>query len=65
VYRFQYNPHLFAQLRHRAQQRFSKGVLDAAARSFGAVPPECDPILSAPQVSGGKIQRMSHWTTPP
>jgi len=65
VYRFEYKLHRFGGRSHRAQQRFSKGVLDAVARCFGNVPPACDPIRSASQVDGGKIHRMSHWTTPP
>jgi hypothetical protein len=50
--------------RHRSQQIFSKGVLNAAARDFGSVPTACDPIRSAPQIDGGKINRLSHWTLP-
>jgi hypothetical protein len=50
--------------RHRSQQRFSKGVLSAAARVFGGVPAACDPIRSSPQIDGGKINRLSHWTLP-
>ena len=50
--------------RHRSQQLFSKGVLSADAREFGAVPAACDPIRSAPQIDGGRINRLSHWTLP-
>jgi hypothetical protein len=50
--------------RHRSQQRFSKGVLIAAARAFGGVPAACDPLRSSPQIDGGKINRLSHWTLP-
>jgi hypothetical protein len=51
--------------RHRAQQPFSKGVLSAACRIFGAVPLCCDPIRAAAQLGSGRIHRLSHWTTPP
>ncbi len=51
--------------RHRAQQPFSKGVLSAACRDFGGVPACCDPIRALAQLGGGRIQRMSHWTSPP
>jgi hypothetical protein len=50
--------------RHRSQQLFSKGVLSAAARAFGGVPKACDPIRSSPQIDGGRINRLSHWTLP-
>jgi hypothetical protein len=50
--------------RHRSQQLFSKGVLSAAAREFGGVPAACDPVRSAPQIDGGRINRLSHWTLP-
>jgi hypothetical protein len=50
--------------RHRSQQIFSKGVLSEAARAFGGVPAACDPIRSAPQIDGGRINRLSHWTLP-
>jgi hypothetical protein len=50
--------------RHRSQQLFSKGVLGAAARIFGEVPAACDPIRRAAQLDGGRIHRLSHWTTP-
>jgi hypothetical protein len=51
--------------RHRSQQLFSKGVLSAAdARDFGGVPAHCDPIRSAPQIDGGRLNRLSHWTLP-
>jgi hypothetical protein len=50
--------------RHRSQQILSKGVLSAAARLFGGVPTGCDPIRSAPQIDGGRINRLSHWTLP-
>ena len=50
--------------RHRSQRIFSKGVLSVAARDFGSVPPACDPIRSATQVDGGRINRLSHWTIP-
>jgi hypothetical protein len=50
--------------RHRSQQIFSKGVLNAAARDFGGVPTACDPIRSAAQIDGGRINRLSHWTLP-
>jgi len=50
--------------RHRSQQLFSKGVLSVFSRDFGAVPASCDPLRCAPQLCGGRIQRMSHWTRP-
>jgi hypothetical protein len=50
--------------RHRLQQLFSKGVLSADARIFGGVPAACDPIRSAPQIDGGRLNRLSHWTLP-
>ena len=51
--------------RHRLQQLFSKGVLSADdARIFGGVPAACDPIRSVPQIDGGRINRLSHWTLP-
>jgi hypothetical protein len=50
--------------RHRSQRLFSKGVLGADARDFGGVPAACDPIRSAPQIDGGRINRLSHWTLP-
>jgi hypothetical protein len=50
--------------RHRSQQLFSKGVLSAHSRDFGAVPAGCDPIRCAAQLCGGRLQRMSHWTNP-
>jgi hypothetical protein len=28
------------------------------------VPAACDPIRSAPQIDGGRINRLSHWTLP-
>jgi hypothetical protein len=43
---------------------FSKGVLSADARDFGGVPAACDPIRSVPQIDGGRINRLSHWTLP-
>jgi hypothetical protein len=50
--------------RHRSQQLFSKGVLSADAREFGSVPAACDPVRSAPQIDGGRLNRLSHWTLP-
>jgi len=51
--------------RRRRRCPFSRGVLDATCRYFGTVPGSCDPLRSAAQVAGGRIQRLSHWTTPP
>jgi hypothetical protein len=51
--------------RHRSQQPFTKGVLSAACRSFGAVRSCSDPVRAMAQLGAGRIHRMSHWTTPP
>jgi hypothetical protein len=50
--------------RHRSQRLYSKGVLSAAARHFGLVPAACDPIRSAAQIDGGRLNRLSHFTLP-
>jgi hypothetical protein len=53
------------QRQHRAQQLFSKGVLSVSSRIFGSVPRCSDPVRAAAQLGSGRIDRLSHWTTPP
>lgn len=60
-----YRIHRLPLREHRSQQLFSKGVLDACSRLFGILPDGCDPVRSASQSGSGRINRLSHWTTPP
>jgi hypothetical protein len=54
-----------SHLTYRAPRAFAKGVLGPGLWHHVGVPRALDPLRCHAQILAGRIDRLSHWTTPP